>query len=890
MAFDHTQRKRRTPKPWVTSGGADLPAVFIASQRPTLQTRVGPKRCYIYARVSDDEETMKSVAGQLAEGEASADAQGMIVAGRFLEHGVTGMTDDRSELARLRALLPKREAEVVVVTEASRLGRDEKVLHTIYNELVANGFELYVTAKGFLNHDTFAIEAFMAAMDRRTRLRALNKGKKGSIAAGIPQNRPIFGYMYHPVTKEHTPHPRWAEGVRFLFECLDKGMSDTDTALAMTGRYPTPEQCHRADCEQLTPEEYLPWTCTMIEQVARNIRYRGDLVWGLTKGIFADDRKTRIKVERMPREHWVTGHNERLVLVDKETWERVNISRQMRRGPEGGANYRRPIRKHMFSALIRCGHCGVRMYYAPGDEHLGPTASCRSVGCPAHSKGRLFRQPIGMIERATLAVIDNELLHEDNVATIRAARATAQAERERRRLKSLGSLRRRLAAVDQEITDTIAAARGLGASTESAANAIREAEAQREHLTDAIICAAPPVPLRDPVGSLSELRRVLDGISERCPFVAATPDEFDLQQCLRDVVVRIDVFCPGSVGGDTVLSIICDTDGGPGSEAFPLRASYNVASLQTRLRVAHRAASEADRNQRATAFERDFPTAAWSLVEPVFEDLAFDPAEAPGGCRGVFLGALFILRERPQAFFSKVPALFAEPDAFYRNVQKMALCHWDPAMALLASAFPEIVRDLDTAAIDRFKRSRRGRMAAVPPKAEDFLAVARTTDNPGHRQRALALAAAFATEGRYIDRLAAGVSASGLSTASVAQYYQSAVSFGSDHVFKPRVLARHGAVDPTAVPGFRELMETFEDPYRPGKWLYQSSIVRWLREKHGIAVDGRQLKGILRKLGGSVSQFKAKAMARALADRNAVARLTTGASRTRRTAGRGGAS
>jgi len=102
-------------------------------------------RAAIYARVSTADQNPDL---QLDELERYADARGLSVVARFVDHGVSGAKSSRPELDALMAAAQLRKFDALLVWKLDRLGRSLHHLLTVAGEFEALGVDLIVLDDG----------------------------------------------------------------------------------------------------------------------------------------------------------------------------------------------------------------------------------------------------------------------------------------------------------------------------------------------------------------------------------------------------------------------------------------------------------------------------------------------------------------------------------------------------------------------------------------------------------------------------------------------------------------------------------------------------------------------------------------------------------------------
>jgi DNA invertase Pin-like site-specific DNA recombinase len=105
------------------------------------------KKVAIYARVSTQDQTTDNQLNQLRE---VAARNGWIIVREFIDHGISGAKSaaDRPALANLLKAVTRREFDVVVAWDVSRLGRSLQDLIGFLNDISAKHVDLYLHQQG----------------------------------------------------------------------------------------------------------------------------------------------------------------------------------------------------------------------------------------------------------------------------------------------------------------------------------------------------------------------------------------------------------------------------------------------------------------------------------------------------------------------------------------------------------------------------------------------------------------------------------------------------------------------------------------------------------------------------------------------------------------------
>lgn len=121
-----------------------------------------PPRVALYARVSTAGQTSEN---QLLELRAAADRMGWVVAGEYVDHGISGAKGrkDRPQFDAILKAVARKEFDIVAAWSVDRLGRSLIDLVELLKELHSMGMDLYLHQQG-INTTTPAGRAMFQMM------------------------------------------------------------------------------------------------------------------------------------------------------------------------------------------------------------------------------------------------------------------------------------------------------------------------------------------------------------------------------------------------------------------------------------------------------------------------------------------------------------------------------------------------------------------------------------------------------------------------------------------------------------------------------------------------------------------------------------------------------
>ncbi len=394
----------------------------------------------IYARksteqtgVSDDE---KSVTRQVEHAKAYAAKKGWTVAEDhvFVDDGISGAEFvKRPGLARLmNALKPKPPFQVLIMSEESRLGREQIETAYALKQIITAGVRVFYyledrerklegpTDKLLMSVTAFADEMEREKARQRTFDAMLRKAKQLHVTGGR-----AFGYKNEPVYAD-VPGPdgrrqrlyvkriinaEEAAVVRRIFELCAAGKGVKRIALILNHEgapAPIPRPASRPR----------GWSPSSVREILYRPIYRGEFLWNKTKKRDVWGVK---KQRPRPGEEWIRIPAPDLRVVSEALWEaaheRLQATRATYLRTNKGKLWGRPASgiesKYLLTGMVQCGCCGGSLHVR-GRDHGKQRAYF--YGCTSyHLRGRTvcgnnLEAPMGIADRAVLSSIEHDLL------------------------------------------------------------------------------------------------------------------------------------------------------------------------------------------------------------------------------------------------------------------------------------------------------------------------------------------------------------------------------------------------------------------------------------------------------------------------------------------------
>ena len=282
----------------------------------------------------------------------------------FVDDGISGTSFDRSDFNRMHRMVEEGKIGTIIVKDLSRFGREhiegDRLAEIVYPSLGVTFISIHenintATGEGMEMLPFYNIfnEWYAAQTSKKIRAVWQSKSDNGERVSSAV----AYGYKKSP------DDPRqWiidepaAKVVRYIFRLCLEGLGVTKIA-------------RRLEAEQiLTPTAYYNsigrksrnkvidpyrWSSNSVDHILENMQYTGCTVNFKSSTVSFKVHKTVYH----PEDDWVIIPNTQEVIIDMDTWERVQeIKKHRRRNTATG-------RQSVFSGLMYCGDCGSKLYF-----------------------------------------------------------------------------------------------------------------------------------------------------------------------------------------------------------------------------------------------------------------------------------------------------------------------------------------------------------------------------------------------------------------------------------------------------------------------------------------------------------------------------------------------
>lgn len=328
-------------------------------------------RAVAYIRVSTDKEEQKSsLANQREFFESYIERRGDELTKIYCDEGksATKMANRKELNAMLRAA-KAHQFDRLYVKDVSRLFRNMQDFVNVMRELEGLGISVYYVDLGGANVDPMILNLFamMAESESEKMSTRIKFAKNMSKAKGIVPN---FVFGYDRADKfTLVPNPEEAATVRLIFDKYTK----ESWGQARIAKY-----LHEHGYKTKKMKEDA-WSQNTVGCILRNQIYIGRVVNGreTTKGALTNKRN------KHGEEEWVVVERPEFRIISDEQFQRAQEI--MRENAAKFSQQGRRSEKHLFSNLIKCGHCGFsyrryqRRHTKDGPLYVWWTCSKRSA-------------------------------------------------------------------------------------------------------------------------------------------------------------------------------------------------------------------------------------------------------------------------------------------------------------------------------------------------------------------------------------------------------------------------------------------------------------------------------------------------------------------------------
>ena len=387
----------------------------------------GNVQAAIYCRLSKDDDLQgesASIANQRDMLEKYCGQQGWEVVTVYQDDGYTGLNMERPDLKRMLAAIERRQVNLVITKDLSRLGRNYLQTGTLIEDFFPRHGVRYIAMNDGIdtmreNNDIAPFknilnEMYSKDISKKVHSSYLLKAQKGQFTGCLAP----FGYRKDPEDKNHLlVDVETAPIVRLIFRYALEGHGPNYIRRRLEEQeIPCPTWWNRerglrnvrTKWEKKDPEKgkYI-WDFSVIKDLLMNPAYAGATA--------SQKKDYRFKIgtigEKAPQD-WIVVEGTHEPLVDRTSFDIVQEKLKSRQRPGQGGE------PSMFAGLLKCGECGksltVRYTNAKHPQQIYSCKTYNAYGkhhCTQHriEYDTLYRLVLNKIRAcARAALVDGE--------------------------------------------------------------------------------------------------------------------------------------------------------------------------------------------------------------------------------------------------------------------------------------------------------------------------------------------------------------------------------------------------------------------------------------------------------------------------------------------------
>ena len=342
-------------------------------------------RTAIYARYSTESQRQESIEDQIFTCRQMARERGFTVLDDhiYTDYAQSGSRKDRVGLNAMIDASTKKQFDIVLVDDLSRLARDNFLMLSVLAEFQYVGVRVISVADNLDSDDeesTLGIQ--IRGIFNELQLRDLKKktlrGLIGQKQRGFSAGERTFGYTSVPSGQIITDkkgrsrpegykieiEPREADVVVRIFRAFADGKS-----LTAIVKFLNEEDVRGRKNEKKN------WATNTVGRILSNEKYIGKWVWNKSESR-RDPKTGRRRRFPKPESEWIINHDESLRIVSDELWEKVHtrrkaVTRTWHSSKSKGfssnqKSHHELYPTHLLAGAMKCGSCGAAIIQVSG--------------------------------------------------------------------------------------------------------------------------------------------------------------------------------------------------------------------------------------------------------------------------------------------------------------------------------------------------------------------------------------------------------------------------------------------------------------------------------------------------------------------------------------------
>lgn len=390
-------------------------------------------RMAIYARYSSENQRPESIEDQITACRKLAAAHGCSVDETqiYTDAAASGARKDRFGLNALLRAGERKEFDVLLIDDLSRLARNTLLMLSVLAELQFNGVRVLSVADNLDSSDEEAVLGIQVrGIFNELQLADLRKktlrGQIGQKQRGFIVGEATFGYRSVPVgawrmDKKGRSRP---EGYRMV---IDSG----EAAIVLRIFQDFAGGSSESRIVRWLNEQSVPgrrrsngWSPATVHRILRNEKYMGRWIWNRS-GTRRDPKTGRRRQFPKPESEWFVTSDEALRIVPQPLWERVQERLQEVRKVWPGGKGRHGFQgqqasrlalypRELLSGAMNCGVCGGSIVKVSGKS--GGYYGCFRATQRRCANRLLVRRTLA--EHVILAVVGERLRSAKNLPDV----------------------------------------------------------------------------------------------------------------------------------------------------------------------------------------------------------------------------------------------------------------------------------------------------------------------------------------------------------------------------------------------------------------------------------------------------------------------------------------
>ena len=331
----------------------------------------------IYARYSSENQSEKSIDDQVRVCKNYCKDHDITIGDEniYIDQAISGSLINRPGLQALDRAAENKEFEAVVVDDLSRLSRSNHQMLTLVLKFNYYQVKLISVSDGIITDDEnsklgiqmrgLINELYLDDLKKKT-----SRGLEGQKLRGFSAGENVYGYCTKPVgalklNKKgqakydgmvHKINPEEADIVKRIFKDFVEGTSIHKIATRLNEDHIPTKRNMRGG-----------WNVSTLSRILKNEKYIGKWSWRKTKNVRDPMTGKKKSIPRPQKEH-VPIFREDLIIIDKETWEKVQKRQNDLQGTWPVSKKRKAFYQqksyvhtspnHLLSGLMKCNTCG----------------------------------------------------------------------------------------------------------------------------------------------------------------------------------------------------------------------------------------------------------------------------------------------------------------------------------------------------------------------------------------------------------------------------------------------------------------------------------------------------------------------------------------------------